>query len=52
MMERGRFSPPPQRQQHAPSYGSGHIRDHKNFGEEAEEGLIPQDEDGIFQAAD
>ncbi|KAF3444638.1 hypothetical protein FNV43_RR14331 [Rhamnella rubrinervis] len=39
MMERGRLSPPPQRQHY------------RSSGEEAEEGMIPQDEDGLFPAA-
>lgn len=39
MMERGRFSPQTLRQHH------------KSSGEEAEEGMIPQDADGLFLAA-
>lgn len=39
MMERGRCSPPPQRQHR------------RSSGEEAEEGMIHQDEDGLFQPA-
>lgn len=67
MMERGRTSPPPQRQHVPPgnpskdrasslsgggekvNFGGGPRSSY--FGDEAEEGMIPQDEGGIYQAA-